>query len=81
MIHYSQCPICSSPKIALSLSAKDFTVTKEIFPIWKCTNCSLQFTQDVPEQSAIGKFSLVTVKSFADNDKAIFGLLQIGHWE
>ena len=56
MIHYSQCPICSSPKIALSLSAKDFTVTKENFPIWKCKDCSLQFTQDVPEQSAIGKY-------------------------
>jgi 2-polyprenyl-3-methyl-5-hydroxy-6-metoxy-1,4-benzoquinol methylase len=56
MIHYTQCPVCASGKIAPQLTAKDHTVSQQQFSIWHCSNCTVRFTQDVPEQNAIGAF-------------------------
>jgi SAM-dependent methyltransferase len=56
MIHYNSCPVCNSDKIHAQLSAKDHTVSKEIFPIWHCDQCTARFTQDVPAQDAIGAY-------------------------
>ena len=47
-IHYTSCPVCGSAAIQHVLSAKDFTVSGEIFRINECMNCTLRFTQDVP---------------------------------
>jgi 2-polyprenyl-3-methyl-5-hydroxy-6-metoxy-1,4-benzoquinol methylase len=55
-IHYNSCPVCNSTKIAAALQAKDNTVSKEIFTIWQCGNCTLRFTQDVPAVSEIGAY-------------------------
>jgi 2-polyprenyl-3-methyl-5-hydroxy-6-metoxy-1,4-benzoquinol methylase len=56
MIHYTNCPICSSPNIAPQLTAKDYTVSQKEFVIWHCKNCTAGFTQDVPEQNEIGVY-------------------------
>jgi len=56
MIHYTNCPICNSADIHQQLSAKDYTVSGELFSIWHCNNCTARFTQDVPEQDAIGPY-------------------------
>jgi len=56
MIHYTNCPICSSGNIAFKLTAKDHTVSQKDFAIWHCSNCMARFTQDVPEQNAIGPY-------------------------
>jgi 2-polyprenyl-3-methyl-5-hydroxy-6-metoxy-1,4-benzoquinol methylase len=56
MIHYTICPVCSSDKIVPQLSAKDYTVSQQQFAVWHCNNCTARFTQDVPEQNAIGAF-------------------------
>lgn len=56
MIHYSECPVCKGGQINLAFSAKDNTVSNKNFPIWKCNDCSLLFTQDVPGQDEIGTF-------------------------
>jgi 2-polyprenyl-3-methyl-5-hydroxy-6-metoxy-1,4-benzoquinol methylase len=56
IIHYSQCPVCGSDKIAAVFSAKDHTITKENFSVWHCNNCSLRFTQDVPDQQNSSRF-------------------------
>lgn len=56
LIHYSQCPVCSSDKIAPILKAKDFTVSKKEFSIWHCDHCTLRFTQDIPDSSAISHY-------------------------
>ncbi|MGF2411378.1 class I SAM-dependent methyltransferase [Ferruginibacter sp.] len=56
MIHYTNCPICASGNIALQLTAKDHTVSQKDFAIWHCSNCTARFTQDVPEQNAIGPY-------------------------
>lgn len=56
MVHYSNCPVCKSASITPTFSAKDFTVSNEMFAIWECKDCTLMFTQDVPEQEQIGKY-------------------------
>jgi len=55
-IHYNYCPVCGSDKINFVLRAKDETVSKEFFEVWQCNNCTLQFTQDVPDENNIGNF-------------------------
>ena len=56
MIHYTNCPLCNSNHIHAQLTAKDHTVSNQIFSIWHCDNCTARFTQDVPEQEGIGAF-------------------------
>jgi 2-polyprenyl-3-methyl-5-hydroxy-6-metoxy-1,4-benzoquinol methylase len=56
MIHYTSCPICNSSSIQPQLSAKDHTVSQKAFAIWHCSNCTGNFTQDVPEQEEIGAY-------------------------
>jgi 2-polyprenyl-3-methyl-5-hydroxy-6-metoxy-1,4-benzoquinol methylase len=38
------------------LTVKDHSVSKENFVIWQCRNCSLRFTQDVPDEGSIGSY-------------------------
>lgn len=56
MIVYKSCPNCGNENIFKVLSAKDHTVSGEEFEIWECKNCSLRFTQPVPEQENIGRY-------------------------
>lgn len=56
MIHYSNCPACHSTSIHTQLRAKDHTVSQKEFEVWHCDSCTLRFTQDVPEQEAIGAY-------------------------
>jgi 2-polyprenyl-3-methyl-5-hydroxy-6-metoxy-1,4-benzoquinol methylase len=56
MIHYTGCPICNSNNIQEQLSAKDHTVSQQIFSIWHCKACTARFTQDVPDQGSIGAY-------------------------
>ncbi len=56
LIHYRTCPVCGSADIHLRLSAKDHTVSGETFSILHCNNCTLRFTQDVPDSGAIGPY-------------------------
>ncbi|MEZ4829163.1 MAG: class I SAM-dependent methyltransferase [Bacteroidia bacterium] len=55
-IVYKVCPVCNSGQIHQVLSPKDHTVSGEIFSIWHCENCSLRFTQEIPEASEIGRY-------------------------
>jgi 2-polyprenyl-3-methyl-5-hydroxy-6-metoxy-1,4-benzoquinol methylase len=56
LIHYEYCPVCSSRSIKPVLKAEDHTVTHEYFEIWECADCTLRFTQNVPEEHEIGKY-------------------------
>jgi 2-polyprenyl-3-methyl-5-hydroxy-6-metoxy-1,4-benzoquinol methylase len=56
VVHYTNCPVCGSNSVQPVLSAQDHTVSGESFPIWQCRDCSLRFTQDVPDESSIGKY-------------------------
>ena len=55
-MHYSHCPVCKTGSIAEIFSAKDNTVSHKIFAVWQCNACTARFTQDVPEQDAIGAY-------------------------
>jgi 2-polyprenyl-3-methyl-5-hydroxy-6-metoxy-1,4-benzoquinol methylase len=55
-IHYTNCPVCGSANINTVLSAKDYTVSGESFAIAACTDCTLRFTQDVPDAVSIIPF-------------------------
>ena len=56
MIIYKSCPNCGNENISHVLSAKDYTVSNEEFEIWECENCTIRFTQNVPEQNNIGQY-------------------------
>ena len=55
-VHYTHCPVCGSAEINPLLTVKDHSVSKEEFVVWQCNNCSLRFTQDVPDELSIGKY-------------------------
>jgi 2-polyprenyl-3-methyl-5-hydroxy-6-metoxy-1,4-benzoquinol methylase len=56
IIHYTNCPVCSSADIKNVLSVKDYTVSEVIFIIAECNSCSLRFTQDVPDAHSISSY-------------------------
>lgn len=56
MICYTTCPSCDADDIKPVLEVKDFVASKEIFPIWHCSNCSLRFTQNIPDEGAIADY-------------------------
>jgi SAM-dependent methyltransferase len=56
LIHYTNCPVCGSADIKNILSAKDYTVSDERFPVAECSACSLRFTQDVPDAAGIAPY-------------------------
>lgn len=55
-VHYTACPVCASTAINPLLTAKDYTVSGEDFVIWQCNQCTLRFTQDVPDADSIGPY-------------------------
>lgn len=55
-INYSQCPSCGSVSIGHSMNCVDYTVSKETFEVWRCSNCTFQFTQNVPDALHIGPY-------------------------
>ena len=76
MIHYTSCPICKSDLIAAQLTAKDYTVSQNNFCIWECDACTARFTQDVPEQDAIGAYyASENYISHSDTKKGIINSL------
>ena len=55
-IHYSECPVCGGKNVNPLLTVKDHSVSGEDFVLWQCADCSLRFTQDVPNENSIGPF-------------------------
>src|SRR6478735_645623 len=56
IIHYNHCPVCGSADICFVLKAKDETVSNEYFEVWECNNCTLRFTQDIPDEKNISRY-------------------------
>jgi len=55
-IHYMHCPVCGSANLENKLQARDHTVSNELFWIVECKDCSLRFTQDVPDDVDIAPY-------------------------
>lgn len=56
MIYHQHCPVCKSGDIKALFSAKDFTVSLEMFVIARCNSCTAMFTQDAPTQGDIYRY-------------------------
>ncbi len=56
MLSYTKCPVCESELINDFISAKDYTVSGEVFKIVICNECTHLFTQNVALQNDIGKY-------------------------
>jgi SAM-dependent methyltransferase len=55
-VHHTHCPVCRSANIRYLMDVKDHSVSGEVFPIWECAECTLRFTQDVPDEDSIGPY-------------------------
>ncbi|MBI1782439.1 MAG: methyltransferase domain-containing protein [Sphingobacteriales bacterium] len=76
IVHYIDCPVCGSQQIAPILNAKDYTVSGESFAIWHCSNCTHRFTQEAPDEEAIGKYyQSADYISHSDTKKGIINSL------
>jgi len=76
MIHYTSCPICKSEEIQEQLTAKDYTVSQQLFQVWQCNSCTARFTQDVPAKDAIGSYyASDNYISHSDTKKGIINYL------
>jgi 2-polyprenyl-3-methyl-5-hydroxy-6-metoxy-1,4-benzoquinol methylase len=76
IITRNACPVCNSATISNQLRAEDYTVSHQQFEIWECANCSLRFTQNVPDLLAVTDFyQSDNYISHTDTDKGIINKL------
>jgi len=76
MTSYTECPVCSGLNIVKVLSAKDHTVSNEIFEIWQCNSCTARFTQNVPSEDEIaGYYQSPDYISHSNTDKGLLNKL------
>lgn len=75
-ISRTNCPCCGSASIKKALACTDYTVSKELFEIWECGDCSIRFTQSVPDQNSIGRYyQSDTYISHTDTEKGLVNKL------
>jgi len=55
-VHYTHCPVCNNSEIHPLLTVKDYSVSGEDFVVWQCSQCTLRFTQDVPDEASIAPY-------------------------
>src|SRR3954468_15532847 len=56
IITYDYCICCGSAAVSKVLTCTDYTVSKEQFDVWKCSNCTFKFTQNAPAANYIGRY-------------------------
>ena len=76
IISYTKCPGCNSNNIYNVLTVTDFTVSQERFDIYECGDCTLRFTQNVPDEEHIGAYYRSSEYiSHSDTNKGIINKL------
>lgn len=76
LITYTNCPCCGSASIFPALSAKDYTVSNELFEIWHCDDCTARFTQRVPNAASIAPYyQSASYVSHSDTEKGLINRL------
>jgi len=53
---FSNCPICDSNNLKPYLEVKDHSISKEVFSLKQCTQCSFVFTSNPPVESQAGSY-------------------------
>ena len=56
IITHKACPLCNSNNLVAQFSCKDYFATGESFEIYKCNDCGFVFTQNVPDETEIGRY-------------------------
>ncbi|MBN2636927.1 MAG: class I SAM-dependent methyltransferase [Prolixibacteraceae bacterium] len=51
-----QCPVCGKSKFSTAIKCTDYFVSGEEFTIKKCTNCGFKFTDNIDDETSIGKY-------------------------
>jgi 2-polyprenyl-3-methyl-5-hydroxy-6-metoxy-1,4-benzoquinol methylase len=78
-VSYSHCPICNHATLTPLHSVPDFSVTQQVFPLVKCTQCTLVLTQQVPDAANIAPYyAFSNYISHTDTQKGIINKLY--HW-
>ena len=76
MIYYNECPVCSGSSLNKVFSCQDYTVSQKFFNILECSNCTVRFTQNVPDLSEIGNYyASEDYISHSDTQKGIINKL------
>ncbi|MDY6801970.1 MAG: class I SAM-dependent methyltransferase, partial [Bacteroidota bacterium] len=55
-INFPGCPLCNSSDIKPQIKLEDYSISKEPFEIWQCTQCNFLFTQNIPDEESIGSY-------------------------
>lgn len=72
IITFSKCPACGSEAIGKVLACKDHTVSNKIFEVWECRDCTIRFTQNIPDLNTIGPYyQSDTYISHSDTEKGL----------
>ena len=72
IITRTNCPCCGSIAINKMLACKDYTVSNEMFDIWECGDCTMRFTQDIPDEDSVGPYyKSDTYISHTDTEKGL----------
>ena len=50
------CPICDTNQVSLLMQVNDFSLTGDLFDLYKCQNCSLNFTHPIPDKDQIAPY-------------------------
>ena len=55
-VHHDVCPLCQSTSVSFEKNVRDYSITREAFDLWQCSDCGFLFTQDAPSETAISPF-------------------------
>jgi len=56
MLEHKHCAVCNSEQLSLLMKLEDYSISKEKFELFQCSNCQFIFTQNVPVENEIGKY-------------------------
>jgi len=56
MVHHERCPLCASEMISVYFKCTDHFISKENFPVARCSSCGFLFTQDYPDETEIHRY-------------------------
>jgi len=55
ILHHA-CPVCSNSDTSFFLECRDYTVSGELFALFRCNRCLLVFTQDAPDKNEMCRY-------------------------
>lgn len=77
MIKHDKCPLCFSERISLFLRCSDHFLSKEEFPLFKCSSCGFVFLQEYPDEREITRY--YDSEDYISHDDNAKGFLNKGY--